>query len=150
MPLYRRLPKFGLQKGHIKTEFNLIKIEMLNECSEGTTVDFESLVEAGTTTKGVSKRKNTTKGRFPISKVLGGGELKVKGLKVQAHAFTESAREEIEKNGGECIIMSPSRTIPLEDAEAEKAASAAEKLVKLKELRALKQKTRAEKEMAEA
>jgi len=135
MPLYRRLPKYGLQKGHVKIEYDIIKMEHLNSCTAGSTVDYTSLVEAGVVTKSSSK----------IFKVLGGGDLNVKGLIVKAHAFTDSARASIEAAGGTCIVMSPTRPIPLEEAEAEKAAVKTEKLVKLKALRALKQKTRSEK-----
>ena len=39
--LYRRLPKFvgKPMKGHTKLEYELIKLEFLNECAEGATVD---------------------------------------------------------------------------------------------------------------
>jgi large subunit ribosomal protein L15 len=132
--LYRRLPKFvgKPMKGHTKTEYELIKLDMLNECKEGSTVDFDMLVAQGVATKANKQRD--------IQKVIGNGELRVKGLTVKAHAFTESARAAIEGAGGSCIVMSPTRPIPLEQALAEKAAVAAEKLVKLKELRALKVK----------
>jgi len=130
--LYRRLPKFvgKPMKGHTKTEYELIKLDMLNQCKEGSTVDFEALVTQGVATK-------ANKG-VSIQKVVGSGELSVKGLTVKAHAFTESAKAAIEANGGTCLIMSPTRPIPLEQAEAEKATVAAEKLVKLKELRVKK------------
>jgi large subunit ribosomal protein L15 len=132
--LYRRLPKFvgKPQKGHTKTEYELIKLEMLNQCAEGSTVDFSNLLEQGVATKANKGRK--------IQKVVGNGELTVKGLTVKAHAFTESAKAAIEANGGNCIILSPTRPIPLEQAQAEAAVIAAEKLVKLKELRVLKAK----------
>jgi len=139
MPLYRRLPKYGLQKGHVKTEFEIIKLDMLNECAEGSTVDYASLVEAGVATKASAK----------VSKVLGGGELTTKGLTVKAHAFTDSARSSIEAAGGTCVVMSRTLPIPLAEDEEKKAAVAAEKLTKLKALRALKAKTRAEKMAAE-
>jgi large subunit ribosomal protein L15 len=135
MPLYRRLPKYGLQKGHIKTEWEVIKIEMLNECVEGSIVDFASLVEAGIATKASAK----------IVKVLGGGDVTTKGLTVKAHAFTKSAKASIEAAGGKCIVMSRTLPISLEEADAAKALVAAEKLTKLRALRALKRKTRAEK-----
>ena len=117
--LYRRLPKFvgKPMKGHTKTQYSLIKFEMLNACAEGSTVDFAALVGQGVATK-VNKQRD-------ISKVVGTGELTVKKLTVKAHAFTESARAAIEANGGTCIVMSPTRPIPLEQAQAEKAEIAA-------------------------
>ena len=132
--LYRRLPKFvgKPMKGHTKTEYELIKLSMLNECKEGSTVDFSTLLEQGVTTKANKGRK--------IYKVVGGSELTVKGLNVKAHAFTESAKAAIESTGGSCTVMSPTRPIPLEQANTEKAAIAATKLVALKELRSLKAK----------
>ena len=78
-----------------------------------------------------------------IQKVVGGAELKVKGLKVNAHAFTESAKAAIEANGGTCVILSPTRHIPIEQAEADQAVKVAERLVKLKALRSLKAATAA-------
>jgi large subunit ribosomal protein L15 len=106
--LYRRLPKFvgKPMKGHTKLEYELIKLEFLNECKEGSTVDIASLVEQGVATK-ANKQRNQ-------AKVIGNGELTVKNLTVKAHAFTESARAAIEANGGTCILMSPTRPIPLE------------------------------------
>ena len=143
-PLYRRLPKFvgKPSKGHEKTVYDLIKLEMLNEVEDGSTVDWNSLLEAGVLTKTPRKRQ--------IFKVIGNGELTKKNLTVKAHAFTASARAAIEANGGTCIVMSPTRDMPLEEALAAKAAIDAENLVKLKELRALKERTRAAKESASA
>ena len=141
-PLYRRLPKFvgKPSKGHEKTVYELIKLEMLNEMEDGATVDWDSLQEAGILTKTPRKRQ--------IFKVTGNGELTKKNLTVKAHAFTASAKAAIEANGGKCIVMSPTRAMPLEEALAARAAIDAENLVKLKELRALKEKTRAAKEAA--
>jgi hypothetical protein len=129
-------------KGHTKTEYQLMKLEMLNEVAEGSTVDAATLLESGIMTK--SKRKQS------LYKVIGNGELTVKGLTVKAHAFTESAKAAIEANGGTIIIMSPTRNMPLVEALAIKAAVDADNLAKLKELRALKEKTRAAKEEAAA
>lgn len=135
MPLYRRLPKFvgKPQKNSVKTVYTLIKLEQLNEVAEGTTVDFATLESSGVATK-------ANKG-ITIQKVVGNGELSTKGLTVRAHAFTESARSAIEGNGGTCVVLSPSRHIPIEEAMADQAKKDEERLVKLKALRALKQKT---------
>ena len=48
--------------------------------------------------------KNLTKGRFDELKLLGDGNL-TKKLKVSAHRFSESAKEKIEKAGGQVIVM---------------------------------------------
>lgn len=57
-PLYRRLPKFQgkpLGPGHKRTIYNLIKTSELNSLSEGSFVNYSSLLEGGTITKGPSK-----------------------------------------------------------------------------------------------
>jgi len=115
--LYRRLPKFvgSPQKGHTKTEYELIKMSMLNEMHAGSTVDYSALME-----KGVATKEN--KGR-EIYKVMGGEQCKVQGLTVRAHAFTSSAKEAIEAAGGKCIVLSPTRHIPIEEALADQAKS---------------------------
>jgi len=48
--------------------------------------------------------KNLTKGRFDELKLLGDGTL-TKKLKVSAHRFSESAKEKIEKAGGQVIVL---------------------------------------------
>jgi large subunit ribosomal protein L15 len=48
--------------------------------------------------------KNLTKGRFDELKLLGDGEL-TKKLKVSAHRFSETAKEKIEKAGGQAIVI---------------------------------------------
>ena len=64
---------------------------------------------------------------------------------MKAHAFTESAKAAIEANGGKCVVLSPSRHIPIEIALADTAKLNEERLVKLKALRALKAKSSAAK-----
>lgn len=132
-PLYRRIPKMHRpMKGHTKTVYNLIKLEHLNEVSDGETVDAALLRDR----KIVSK---PNKGR-KLYKVVGGDELTVKNLIVKAHAFTESARAAIEANGGQCMLMSRTRPIPLEEAEADKELLAADRLARWLKLRDLKAK----------
>jgi len=113
IPLYRRLPKFvgrPMGPGHSKTEYGLIKLNILNGCAEGSTVDYTDLQAASL----VSKSK------YKLKKVVGGPEaLTTKGLTVKAHAFTESARAAIEANGGTCVVLP--KTAPAE-APAEAAA----------------------------
>mmetsp|Transcript_27352 Transcript_27352/g.76036 ORF Transcript_27352/g.76036 Transcript_27352/m.76036 type:complete len:256 (+) Transcript_27352:32-799(+) len=131
-PLYRRLPKFvgRTMRGHTRIEYELIKMDMLNKVAPNSEVDFSALFDQGIMTKANKGRK--------IFKVLGGEELKVQGLTVKAHAFTSSAREAIEKAGGKCVVLSPTRHIPIEEAIADQEKLDAERLVKLKERRAMK------------
>mmetsp|Transcript_78781 Transcript_78781/g.228751 ORF Transcript_78781/g.228751 Transcript_78781/m.228751 type:complete len:228 (+) Transcript_78781:102-785(+) len=101
-PLYRRLPKFvgkPLGPGHIRKEYNLIKLDELNGAAPGSTVNFDSLFEAGA----------ITKSKVPYHKVVvGRGEFTAKDITVQAHAFTKSARAAIEGAGGKCEILKAS------------------------------------------
>lgn len=99
-PLYRRLPKFvgrPMGPGHKRVKYALIKTEFLNQCAEGTIVTFESLKDAGI----------MTKQKLKVFKVVGGTDIDVQGLTVQAHAFTTSAVEAIEKANGKCVLISP-------------------------------------------
>ena len=107
-PLYRRLPKFAGQPtgpGHEKEIFNLIKLDDLNGASEGSTVSFDSLLETGA----------ITKAKYGIHKVVVGREdFTAKGVTVQAHAFTKSARDAIEGAGGKCELLSKTTNAVLE------------------------------------
>jgi len=106
IPLYRRLPKFvGRPMGmaHQKTEYGIIKTSALNGVSEGSVVDYSTLME----------QRLVSKSKYSLKKVVGGSEpLTVKGITVKAHAFTASAREAIEGNGGTCVLLSPTTNEP--------------------------------------
>jgi large subunit ribosomal protein L15 len=100
-PLYRRLPKFvgkPTGPGHTKTEYNIIKLDELNGVTSGETAHYDSLLASGA----------ITKSKLSIHKVVGGKEaFTAKGITVQAHAFTKSAREAIEGAGGKCELLKP-------------------------------------------
>ena len=93
MPLYRRVPKLKHFQIINQKSFSIINLSKLNDFKENDTVNVDSLV----------KRGLLFKPKYPL-KILGNGELKVK-LKVQAHAFTKSAKEKIESLGGSCEII---------------------------------------------
>merc|ERR1712086_433395 len=106
MPLYRRVPKFvgrPMGPGHSKTEYGLIKVEYLNKAEDNQEVDYAALMQVGA----------VTKSKYKLKKVVGGGELTAKGLTVKAHAFTSSAVDAIEGNGGTCVLLSPTTNQPL-------------------------------------
>jgi large subunit ribosomal protein L15 len=89
MPLQRRVPKFGF-KNNNKEYFkavNLDVLETLAEKAKTTALSLQVLVENGIVGKGDKV------------KVLGRGELKSK-LTVEAHAFSATATQAIEKTGG--------------------------------------------------
>ena len=92
MPLYRRLPKRGFKNRNHK-EIVAINISALEAFEDGATVDVEALIAQGIV-------KNPEDG----VKILGNGEL-TKKLNVKANAFSESAKEMIEKLGGTAEVI---------------------------------------------
>ena len=93
MPLYRRVPKLKHFQIINQKSFSIINLSKLNDFKENDTVNVDSLVKQGL----------LFKPKYPL-KVLGNGEIKVK-LKVEAHAFTNAAKEKIESLGGSCEII---------------------------------------------
>lgn len=92
MPLQRRTPKRGF-KNRFRTEYAVVNIEALNGFAAGTTVTPEMLIEARLVRKlgaGV--------------KILAGGEID-RALTVQAHQFSQAAREKIEAAGGKAEVV---------------------------------------------
>jgi large subunit ribosomal protein L15 len=118
IPLYRRLPKFvgrPMGPGHSKTEYGLIKLNVLNAVPEGSVVDYTSL----------QAQRLVSKSKYTLKKVVGSpGEFTAKGLTVKAHAFTATAREAIEGSGGTCVVLP--KTAPAEAPEGEGEAAPAE------------------------
>ena len=92
MPLYRRVPKHKHFQLINQKSFTVINVSALNELKDGSTVNIDSLVKA----------KIVTSPKHPL-KILGNGSISVK-LKVQAAAFTSSAKSKIEAAGGSCEI----------------------------------------------
>ena len=92
MPLYRRVPKQKHFELINQKSFTILNVSALNELKEGTIVNIDSLV----------KEKIVTNPKYPL-KILGNGKLNVK-LKVQAAAFTSTAKSKIEAAGGTCEI----------------------------------------------
>jgi large subunit ribosomal protein L15 len=92
MPLYRRVPKFGF-KNINRVEYkgiNISTLQMLADEKKLTVINKEVLVE-----QGLARKRD-------LIKILGNGELKAK-LEVTAHAFSKSAQEAIEAQGGTAI-----------------------------------------------
>lgn len=87
MPLQRRLPKRGFRP-YKRVEYQPVNVSALGRV-EGDVANPETMNTAGLIG---SLRK-------PV-KVLGNGEIS-RALKVTAHAFSRTAREKIEKAGGE-------------------------------------------------
>jgi large subunit ribosomal protein L15 len=87
MPLQRRLPKRGFRP-YKRVEYQVVNVEDLGRI-EGGEANPEKMKAAGL----------IRSLRRPI-KILGNGEI-TRVIKVTAHAFSRSAREKIEKAGGE-------------------------------------------------
>ena len=92
MPGYRQMPKL---KGF--KNFNAISTAALNvsdlEKFAGKEISLQSLKEAGIVPANVD-----------VLRILGNGDVK-KALTVNAHYFTESAKEKIEKAGGKAQLV---------------------------------------------
>ena len=91
MPLHRRLPKRGFTN-IFKKEFVVINLGRLEKL-EGDTFTVDSLVELGA----IRKPKDGLK-------VLGTGQLTRK-ITVEAHQFSKSALEKIQKAGGTAQVV---------------------------------------------
>jgi ribosomal protein L15 len=103
-PLKFRKPKISIPpQGHKKMTYTIIKLDMLNEFPENSTVDSKILRD-----KGLLTRRNKKMKWF---KVLGNGNLSVSGLTIRAHAFSKTAREIIESMNGKCVLLSMTRHI---------------------------------------
>ena len=119
MPLAQRLPKLPGFKNPFKRVYSVVNISKLSRFEDGSKVDAGVLLEAGLVRAGQE------------IKILGTGGLKRK-LTVEAHSFSITAREAIEKSGGSVKVLGEPRKIgprrtaakapkPLPAAEAETA-----------------------------
>lgn len=93
MPLYRRIPKLKHFTVINRQQYTTINVGKLASLSANTEINLASLMESGMIT--------TDDG--PL-KILGDGDLNIP-LKVQAAAFTKSARSKIEAAGGSCELL---------------------------------------------
>lgn len=92
-PLLRRIPKRGFRNTAFRTEYQVVSLASLSRVFKNSSeVSLEALRVHG-----------LVKGAAPV-KILGDGALD-KPLKVQAHAFSKSAQEKIQKAGGSAEIV---------------------------------------------
>lgn len=94
MPLQRRVPKYGFRNPN-RVEYAPVNLSSLTEVAEAfgiTEITVADLVKAGKVN------------RNSLIKILGNGEVKAP-LKVSAHAASASAKEAIEKAGGEIVFL---------------------------------------------
>lgn len=94
MPLFRKLPIRGFNNKNFHTQYETVNVAELAKLDDSISeVNREVLAAAGLV------RLNSN----PL-KVLGEGELG-KALKITADKFSGSAKEKIEKAGGEAIVV---------------------------------------------
>jgi large subunit ribosomal protein L15 len=94
MPLQRRIPKFGF-KNNNKEYFKAVNLDVLENLAAKTKSDslnFQTMVDNGIV------------GKNDKVKVLGRGELKTK-VNVEAHKFSTTATQAIEKAGGKATTV---------------------------------------------
>ena len=92
MPLIRRIPKRGFNNARHTIEYIPVNVAALNQFETGARVD-----------QAVLRERGLVNGRLKRVKILGDGKL-TKKLIVSAHAFSASARKQIEALGGTCDL----------------------------------------------
>jgi large subunit ribosomal protein L15 len=93
MPLYRKLPHRGFNQASFRVEAAVVNVADLGSLDASITeVDAAALAKAGLVRAGET-----------YIKVLGDGEIS-RALKVTASKFSASAKEKIEKAGGQAIV----------------------------------------------
>ena len=92
MPLYRRIPKRGF-KNPFRVEYDVVNVGDL------------ARVEAETITVEEMKKCGLVRINANLVKILGEGDLE-KPVTVEAHRFSQTAREKIEKAGGKAQVVS--------------------------------------------
>ena len=98
MPFSQRIPKLPGFKNPFKKVYSVVNISKLSRFAEGAKVDAQTLLEEGLVHDGEE------------IKILGTGRLK-RRLTVEAHAFSASARDAIEKAGGSVTVLGEPRRI---------------------------------------
>ncbi|MFC1550541.1 50S ribosomal protein L15 [Candidatus Neomarinimicrobiota bacterium] len=92
MPLVRRVPKRGFSNYGFRNEFQIVNLHAL-ERIKSAIVDAEVL-----------KNNGLVRSAFKPIKILGTGEIS-KAYKITANAFSQSAKDKIEKAGGTVIVQ---------------------------------------------
>lgn len=93
MPLVRRIPKRGFHNKFAPTVATINVGDLNRRFNAGEEVNSDTL-----------KARSLVKGQYDVLKILGNGEL-TKSLKISAHQFSASAKEKIEKAGGQILVL---------------------------------------------
>ncbi|ROL61655.1 50S ribosomal protein L15 [Bacteroidetes/Chlorobi group bacterium ChocPot_Mid] len=92
MPLNRRLPKFGFNN-RFRVEYQVVNVSALQKLAEDNKVEDKKVSFDLLYSLGLISKKD-----LPV-KILGNGEISA-SLNVEAHKFSESAKQKIESAGG--------------------------------------------------
>ena len=96
MPLQRRIPKFGF-KNINRVEYKPVNLSKLQELVDSKKVKKGIINAESLISNGLVKKND-------LVKILGNGDIK-DAVKVEAHKFSKSAKEKIEKSGGEVKLI---------------------------------------------
>jgi large subunit ribosomal protein L15 len=96
MPLQRRIPKFGF-KNINRVEYKPVNLSKLQELIDSKKVKKGIINAESLISNGLVKKND-------LVKILGNGDLN-DAVKVEAHKFSKSAQEKIEKSGGEVKLI---------------------------------------------
>ncbi len=103
MPLIRRVPKRGFHN-KFRREYAVVHVADLARFEAGATVTGIDLVKARVLRNAHVRDDAIASSRPFRYKVLGDGEID-RGLTVEAHAFSASARRKIEAAGGTAVVL---------------------------------------------
>ena len=96
MPLQRRIPKFGF-KNINRVEYKPVNLSKIQELIDSKKVKKGIINAESLISNGLVKKND-------LVKILGNGDLK-DAVKVEAHKFSKSAQEKIQKSGGEVKLI---------------------------------------------
>ena len=96
MPLQRRIPKFGF-KNINRVDYKPVNLSKLQELIDSKKVKKGIINAESLISNGIVKKND-------LVKILGNGDLN-DAAKVEAHKFSKSAQEKIEKSGGEVKLI---------------------------------------------
>ena len=97
MPIYRRLPKRGF-KNPFRVEFRIVNLYQLMNIDVDT-IDISVLED-----KAIIRSQGNYK-NLPVKILAEGSEEFTKKIKIKANAFSQAARQAIEKNGGTAEVV---------------------------------------------
>ena len=96
MPLQRRIPKFGF-KNINRVEYKPVNLSKIQELIDSKKVKKGIINAESLISNGLVKKND-------LVKILGNGDIK-DAVKVEAHKFSKSAQQKIEKSGGEVKLI---------------------------------------------